>query len=158
MSKFLRNDEPRIGAFLSFSRSLVLRIAGCWKQMTILFVALFAVIQAHAQVNSAEFVSQSVSATMYSGEKYTVSVTMRNSGTSTWTAANQYRLGSQNPMDNQTWGLGRVDVAASVAPGQTYTFTFTVTAPQKNWDLQFPVEDAARRSGVVRRGWSKCCC
>lgn len=131
MSKFLRNDEPRIGAFLSFSRSLVLRIAGCWKQMTILFVALFAVIQAHAQVNSAEFVSQSVSATMYSGEKYTVSVTMRNSGTSTWTAANQYRLGSQNPMDNQTWGLGRVDVAASVAPGQTYTFTFTVTAPQK---------------------------
>ncbi len=83
---------------------------------------------AHAQVNNAEFVSQNVPATMYVGEKYNVSVTVRNSGTTTWTAAEGYRLGSQNPQDGGTWG-GRQYLTASVAPGQQYTFNFTVTAP-----------------------------
>jgi hypothetical protein len=38
-------------------------------------------------------------------------------------------LGSENPIDNLTWGLGRVALAKAVAPGQEYTFTFKVTAP-----------------------------
>jgi RHS repeat-associated protein len=80
-------------------------------------------------VNGATFVSQTVPAVMNAGQQYSVSVTMYNSGTRTWTAADQHRLGSQNPQDNGTWGIGRVNVPASVAPGASATFNFTVTAP-----------------------------
>ncbi len=79
--------------------------------------------------NGATFVSQAVPATMSGGQNYSVSVTMRNTGTSTWTAANSYRLGSQNAQDNTTWGLSRVNPPSSVAPGAEVVFNFTVTAP-----------------------------
>jgi RHS repeat-associated protein len=79
--------------------------------------------------NGATFVSQDVPATMNPGLKYTVSVTMKNTGTKTWTAADLHRLGSQNPQDNNTWGLTRVGVPTTVAPFGTAVFTFVVTAP-----------------------------
>jgi hypothetical protein len=79
----------------------------------------------------AVFVAQSVPATMVAGQAYTVSVTMRNAGSQTWTAASGYLLGSQNPQDNSTWGFGRVGLGASdsITTGQQKTFSFTVTAP-----------------------------
>jgi thermolysin len=79
-------------------------------------------------VNNATFVSQSVPTSMTVGQSYSVSVTMNNSGNTTWTPGS-YRLGSQNPQDNTTWGTHRVDLPSSVAPGQNVTFYFTVTAP-----------------------------
>ena len=79
--------------------------------------------------NNATFVTQSVPATMTAGQTYSVSVTMKNTGTSTWSAANNYKLGSQNPADNTTWGPSRATLAASVAPGAQYTFTYNITAP-----------------------------
>ena len=79
--------------------------------------------------NNATFVTQSVPATMTAGQTYSVSVTMKNTGTSTWSAANNYKLGSQNPADNTTWGTGRATLAASVAPGAQHTFTYNITAP-----------------------------
>src|SRR5207237_1324496 len=65
------------------------------------------------------------------GQTYAVSVTMQNTGTTTWTAAGAYRLGSQNPQDNTTWGTNRVSLpsGSSVAPGANVTFSFNVTAP-----------------------------
>ncbi|TSC71293.1 MAG: RHS repeat-associated core domain protein, partial [Parcubacteria group bacterium Gr01-1014_70] len=75
---------------------------------------------------------------MSAGQTATVSVTMKNcrptgdcSGLTTWTTGgtNPYRLGSQNPQDNTTWGLQRVNVPTTVSPGQSATFTFTITAP-----------------------------
>ena len=79
--------------------------------------------------NGATFVSQSVPSAMTAGQSYNVSVTMRNSGTKPWTS-DVYKLGSQNPQDNGTWG-GRVYLPAgvTVAPGSNHTFNFTVTAP-----------------------------
>ena len=77
----------------------------------------------------AAFVSQTVPASMTAGQTYSVSVTMRNSGGTTWTAASLYRLGAINPYDNVTWGMNRVGLGANVAPGQQYTFTWNVTAP-----------------------------
>jgi hypothetical protein len=74
-------------------------------------------------------VAQSVPSTMVAGQRYTVSVRMKNIGGTTWTAAEGYRLGSQNPQDNLTWGLHRVGLPASVAPGGEVTFNFTVIAP-----------------------------
>jgi Ig-like domain-containing protein len=78
-----------------------------------------------------DFVSQSVPSQMIMGHQYQVSVTMKNGGSNTWTAAENYRLGSTNPTDNVTWGLGRVflDAGDAIATNQQKTFTFTVTAP-----------------------------
>jgi hypothetical protein len=80
---------------------------------------------------NAEFVSHSVPTTVNAGQQYSVSVTMRNSGGTTWTPGSFHRLGSNNPYDNTTWGMNRVALASgdSIAPGQQKTFTWTVTAP-----------------------------
>ena len=81
--------------------------------------------------DNASFVSMSVPQSMAVGGTYQVSVTFKNTGTTTWTAANNYRLGAQDPQDNTTWGTGRAYLSStdSIAPGQQKTFTFTVTAP-----------------------------
>ncbi|MEK6288874.1 MAG: FG-GAP-like repeat-containing protein [Acidobacteriota bacterium] len=78
--------------------------------------------------NNAVFLSQTVPTSMGAGRTYSVSVTMRNSGTSTW-AAGSYYLGSQNSQGNYTWSLNRVDLGSSVAPGSDVTFAFNVNAP-----------------------------
>jgi hypothetical protein len=80
--------------------------------------------------NDACFVSQVLPNVSHHGDMSTASVTMRNCGTSTWTSAANYRLGSQSPPNNLYWGLNRVDLPYSVPPGGTVTFTFTVTATQ----------------------------
>jgi hypothetical protein len=78
--------------------------------------------------NDAAFLSQTVPTTMIAGQTYGVTITMRNTGTSAWTSGAGYRLGSQNPANNSTWGLNRVD-CASVPPDTDTTFIFNVTAP-----------------------------
>ncbi len=79
--------------------------------------------------DSATFVSQTLPSTMVAGQTYSVLVKMFNAGTTTWTAAGNYKLGSQFPDNNTTWGLSRVSLPASVAPITNGTFTFNVTAP-----------------------------
>jgi hypothetical protein len=64
--------------------------------------------------NAAQFVSQTVSRQMIIGQRQTVTATMRNTGATTWTTAAAYRLGSQHPQDNSTWGLSRLDVPHDV--------------------------------------------
>jgi len=82
-------------------------------------------------VRNAAFVSQSVPTTVTTGQSFTVSITMKNTGTNAWTAGQNFRLGSQSPQDNTTWGLHRVFLAStdSIHQGQTKQFVFTVTAP-----------------------------
>jgi hypothetical protein len=75
------------------------------------------------------FVGQNIPATMTAGQTYAVSVTMRNDGSDTWSAATNYNLGSQNVQDNTVWGLGRVATPGTVGPGQDVIFPFNVTAP-----------------------------
>lgn len=93
--------------------------------------ATFTVLAAPTGVNSARIVSVSAPSTMLRGGSYVVSVTVENSGTTTWTRPMGYKLGSQNPQDNQTWGFGRVELgnAEAVLPGTQKTFEFVVTAP-----------------------------
>ena len=79
--------------------------------------------------NAAVFVSQSVPSVMQAGQRYPVSVTMRNVGTNTWTPTAKYRLASRNPSDNSTWGLSRASLSGPVGPGATGVFTFTAKAP-----------------------------
>ena len=78
---------------------------------------------------------------MVTGERYNVWVRMRNTGTTTWApgGSTPFRLGSQNPQDNSTWGTNRVGLTAPVAPGGEATFAFTVTAPSSpgTWRFQW---------------------
>ena len=77
----------------------------------------------------AVYVSRSVPASMVVGQPYNVSVTMRNTGTATWTNAENYRLGSLSPNDNTRWGMGRVNLPHDVPQGGSVTFNFQVVAP-----------------------------
>jgi hypothetical protein len=99
-------------------------------------------------VNDADFVSQTVPSTMVAGQTYSVTVRMRNTGSATWTPGGLYRLGSQNPQDNTTWGMNRVDLpaGASIATGQEATYTWTVTAPATAGTYAF--QWRMRQSGV----------
>lgn len=78
-------------------------------------------------VRNAQVVSQSVVTTMQVGGTQTVNVQMRNTGDYTWSAGTGFRLGASG--DSTTWGTGRVALTNDVAPGQTASFTFNITAP-----------------------------
>jgi hypothetical protein len=82
-------------------------------------------------VRDAVFVSQSVPTTVTAGQPFTVTITMKNTGTHAWTASQGFKLGSQSPQDNVTWGTSRITLPPSetIHKGQTKQFTFTVTAP-----------------------------
>jgi arylsulfatase A-like enzyme len=88
--------------------------------------------------NNADFVSQEVPE-LEAGETVTVSITMKNSGTTAWTPRGQFRLGSQGPADNDRWGLTRVHLAEgdSIVPGAEKTFTFDVTVPDADGLFNF---------------------
>jgi YD repeat-containing protein len=101
--------------------------------------------------NNAQFISQSaIPTTMSGGAHYRVSVRMRNSGSSTWSASRLYRLGSQNPQDNGTWVTSRVAVPSDVQPGGDVTFNFSVIAPTSSGIYNFQwkmVEDSVEWFG-----------
>jgi hypothetical protein len=78
--------------------------------------------------NNAQYMSQTVPATWTPGQTYNVSITMKNTGTTTW-GTTTYKLGSQNPANNTNWGPSRASLAKNVPPGSLGTFNFTVTAP-----------------------------
>ncbi|PTL75300.1 NBR1-Ig-like domain-containing protein [Vitiosangium sp. GDMCC 1.1324] len=79
----------------------------------------------------AAFVSQGVPTTVQAGTSFTVTVTMKNTGTSAWTELNAFRLGSQSPANNTAWGPSRAFLAPSetIHQGQQKSFSFTVAAP-----------------------------
>jgi hypothetical protein len=94
------------------------------------------------QGNAAQFIAQSAPSTMTAGQSYPVSVTMRNTGTTTWSAAQLYRLGSQSPQDNGVWGRARVYLPTTVAPGADVTFNFTVVGPYSGLQQPPPAHGA----------------
>src|SRR5574341_864805 len=102
--------------------------------------------------NDAQFISQTVPATMTPGQTYNISVTMRNTGASTWTPDGDYQLGSENLTDNQTWGLSRVNLNSTVLPGSDATFNFNVTAPATPGAYSFQwrmVQNGVQRFGAL---------
>ncbi len=90
-------------------------------------------------LNNAQFISQTVPKDLVAGQRYNVSITMKNTGDTTWTESDKYRLGSQNPQDNLIWGIGRINLFAgeSIAPMQTKTFNFDIKAPAMTGDYNF---------------------
>jgi len=93
-------------------------------------------------LNNAQFVSQSVPLTVSKGQKFNVSITMKNVGKIPW--SNQgagHHLGSFNPQSNTIWNVSRVFLGDKelINPGQNKTFTFQVQAPNKSgiYDFQW---------------------
>ena len=81
--------------------------------------------------NDAEYVAHSVDTVMDANQPYNVTVTMRNNGITTWTAAGGYYLVGANPAYNVLWSVPQValDPTDAIAPGQIKTFMFTVYSP-----------------------------
>lgn len=84
-------------------------------------------------VNSAQGVQTNtvIPTSVEAGTSFPYEVVMRNSGTTTWVVggANPYRLGSQNPADNSTWGTSRIGIPNDVAPGGQVAIRGNMTAP-----------------------------
>ncbi len=92
--------------------------------LTILVNALFA-------QNNARFISQTLPENILPGQSFEGSITFENTGTTTWTPANHYSLGTQAPQDNTIWmETNRVALPNDVEPGQQVTFHVTLTAPE----------------------------
>ncbi|NQY63931.1 MAG: hypothetical protein HRT38_09400 [Alteromonadaceae bacterium] len=89
-------------------------------------------------LNAATIVSQEPPPTsMTPGQTVTVSITVNNAGTTTWTVADGHKLGSQNAQGNTTWGFNRLALTEDVAPGANHTFNFDVTAPNTAGTYEF---------------------
>ncbi|MHC1764895.1 MAG: NBR1-Ig-like domain-containing protein [Verrucomicrobiia bacterium] len=79
------------------------------------------------------------------GARYTGQITVKNSGTTTWSengGVGSRRLGSQNPGNNTTWGPDnrlKLLPGESVPPGASKTFTAIVQAPSipGSYDFQW---------------------
>ncbi len=67
---------------------------------------------------------------MATGRGGNVTLTVRNTGTSTWTPFGAYALGLQNPQDGDPRDLRRVPLPRSVAPNETVVLEFPITAPE----------------------------
>ncbi len=117
--------------------ALQLRVTNNLRQSGLSEVANITVLAATVG-NDAQFVSQTVPATMRAGQPYNVVVKMRNTGTLAWQDGTGYRLGAQNPVDSRSWvSTGRAHVSGVVATDQVATFTIPVTAPSKPGSYNF---------------------
>ncbi|GAB3468147.1 hypothetical protein GCM10027321_36270 [Massilia terrae] len=99
--------------------------------------------------NQASVVSYSVPTSMQAGSSYTVSVTMKNTGDTTWSEDTVYPYRLANADDSYTWGLNRVLLnGAVVYPGDMWTFSFQVTAPSTAGTYYFTW-------GMLAEGWER---
>jgi RHS repeat-associated protein len=85
----------------------------------------------------------SAPATMAPGARAYVTVTVPNTGTTTWMAGlttYPYLIGSKNPENNSTWGLNRVALGSNVYPSGQASFGFWITAPSTPGTYSFSWE------------------
>ncbi len=81
------------------------------------------------EINDAQFISDDMYEVLIQSEHSGAWVKFKNTGTSTWTTAKGYKLGSQNPEDNNTWGKSRYPLPHDVIPGQEVSFLTQFSAP-----------------------------
>jgi hypothetical protein len=82
----------------------------------------------------ATVISSTIPTSMTAGQAQSVSVTMKNTGSTTWSEATSFRLGSVGDSAGVAYQfdhIGRFYLPAgtTVATNQQYTFTFNMTAP-----------------------------
>ncbi len=76
-----------------------------------------------------QIISDTIPTEMVAGMSYQVSITIKNTGSRTWTEANSYRLGALS--DSATFSASRQYLSSdeAIAYGQTKSFSFTMMAP-----------------------------
>ena len=81
--------------------------------------------------DNADFTSQDVPTVMGPATTASVSLTMKNTGTTSWTMADSFMIGYSVAPGNTIWGIDQVELDAgeTIAPGESKTFTFDITAP-----------------------------
>ena len=79
--------------------------------------------------NNAQVVGSTIPVNMLPGYSYDVSVTMKNTGTTTWTKAAGHKLGRVDSSGLIAPGRMELADADSIAPNQQWVFRFTITAP-----------------------------
>jgi hypothetical protein len=127
--------------------SVTSHIDGVQKLIVLAIFCIFCTTTAFAQ-DDAKGIAQFVPSKMEAGKKYTVVVQFENTGNSSWSNQEGYRLGPQNPTDNSFWDVNKVKMTAKgrVSPGKTATFKFSVTAPSKEgvYDFQWQMRHLSR--------------
>lgn len=97
--------------------------------------------------NNARFVSQNLPRTTVKGESYSVTITMKNTGKTTWTAKGGYALELERPEWRPTFeGPDRVELGPSdsIAPGKTKSFSFVVKGSQRKSLFQWRMVQVGR--------------
>lgn len=101
--------------------------------------------------NDAALASIAAPASVEPGASFDATIAMKNTGDTTWTVADNYFLGSESLRENMRWGTARLPlVNGPVAPGQTGTFTATLTAPMTPGRQNFawkPIQDGVEWFG-----------
>lgn len=87
---------------------------------------------------SSAYISDNIPTTMESGKTYDVSITFKNTGSETWTAAQNFKLGLDYVSETyQQFGLeGRayIENNTSVKPDESFTFKLKMKAPHVGGD------------------------
>jgi hypothetical protein len=92
-------------------------------------------VQVRAAVRDAEYASLEVPDHVKAGERFVATLRMRNTGSLMWGVG--YKLGSQSPPDNRTWGTHRVELGTLISCGETAYFKFAATAPAEPGSYPF---------------------
>lgn len=89
-------------------------------------------VESGEKPNQAEIVFQRVQSSMKAKNQYEVTVVVKNTGTSMW-SADSVSLVSQAPAKNLDWFINNIEMQDRdmVLPGSMKSFTFKVVAPQK---------------------------
>lgn len=115
----------------------ILKHISAVKSLAIVVILMFGTLFAQQkgtgisdQYDNALYLSQSIPGLMLPGQSYGVSVTMKNTGRSTWTKGGYaLKLINVNESTYKTWSVSSVDVNSSVSPGNEVVFNFTIIAP-----------------------------
>lgn len=89
------------------------------------------IVGASQPAYDSQFISQTIPASVQAGQAFSATIKWNNTGSQTWSGATGFRLASQNPLHNTTWGGDSVNLAGFEIPaGQRLDLTFTAQAPQ----------------------------
>lgn len=109
--------------------------------------------------SNANITAATVPSSLSPGQTYQVAITVQNTGTTTWTAANSFRLAAEST-DGFRWsafqcggysnrpGDSRAYLCSTVAPGASHTFRFNVTGPTGAFSATVPLKVRMVQDGV----------
>lgn len=140
------SQTPTTGRFVTLDMDGItlpsdwyLRLTGAASKMLRGEIPLTSTIPIERYPDNAEFVSQEAPTIMAPGSTQTVSITLKNSGTKSWSGSDNYLLAYSIDPGNALWGTEKVALGPgeSISGGESKTFTFDITAPAEEGVYKF---------------------